>query len=203
MKRRTKTLLSIAACLLMLGGVVAWQWRPLVRAYYVQCVDDVTVSLPSCDRVEVYHLGGRVSKGDVTDFPVRPYGNYTRILDRKTLTGSDAESLAALWRSQAFGWKHQAMCHDPAYGVRFYRGSSLKFETSVCFRCSNFYVTAVGESGWWGFDAKTPQAANLLARLEQIFPASVPKSKDGDDPNASLPKQQVPRVHAVFVNQAN
>jgi hypothetical protein len=175
MSKRTKTLLLVVASMLAMGSVVAWQWKPLLRAYLTHRVNDSTVSLPNCDRLEVFHLDGETSSDTSTGFPVRPYNGYSRILDRKTLTGADAESLAALWRSQTFGWEYQAMCHSPGYGFRFYRGSSLTFETSVCFHCSNFYVTALGGSHWWGFDSKTAPATSLLARLQQIFPASIPK----------------------------
>lgn len=177
MKKRSKILLIVIAGLLGIGGIAAWQWKPLVRAYFIHRVHAGTSSLPLCDRVEVFHLDGDTSANASTGFPVRPYDGYSSILDRKTLSGKDAENLAALWRSQTFGWEYQALCHSPAYGFRFYRGSSLKFETSVCFHCSNFYVTALGESGWWGFDTTTPPATNLLFHLQQIFPASVPKPK--------------------------
>jgi hypothetical protein len=177
MKRRTKILLTVIASLLVVGGIVAWQWQPLARAYFTQRVHAVTSSLPQCDRVEIFHLAGETSDDGSTGFPVRPYDGYSRIIDRKTLAGADAEQLAVLWRSQTFGLEYQALCHSPGYGFRFYRGSSLKFETSVCFHCNNFYVTALGESGWWGFDTKTTRAADFLARLQQIFPASVPKPK--------------------------
>ena len=177
MKRRTKAVLIALAALLSVSGVVAWQWRPILSAYFDHCVRAGTAALPDCDCVEVCHLNGD-NGGDATaGFPVRPYRAYSRILDRKTLTGADAEALAALWRSQTFGEDYQALCHDPAYGFRFYRGSSLKFETSVCFHCSNFFVTALGGAGWWGFDTKTSRATNLLTHLQQISPASVPKQK--------------------------
>ena len=116
-------------------------------------------------------------KAATTGFPIRPYNAYSRILDKKTLNGSDAEALATLWRSQIFGRDYQSLCHEPVYGFRFYHGSTLKFETSVCFHCSNFYVTGRGGSGWWGFDSKSAQAEQLLKRLEEIFPALVPKPK--------------------------
>jgi hypothetical protein len=177
MRKRTKILLIVVASLVVTGGVVAWQWRLLVRSYYTHRVHTVTSSLSKCDRVEVFHLDGQTSDDASTGFPVRPYNGYSRILNRQKLTGADAESLTALWRSQTFGWEYQALCHGPTYGFRFYRGSSLKFETSVCFHCSNFYVTALGESDWWGFDTKTAGASEFLARLQQIFPASVPKPK--------------------------
>ena len=181
MKRRTKSLI-IVGVLLALGGVVAWQWDSILRAYIFRSVRTVTVSLPYCDRVEVFHLRGSGFIRDPADqptsgFPIRPYGTFSPILGTQTLSGSDAEALAALWRSQTFGPEFRALCHSAAYGFRFYSGSKLVFETSLCFHCSNFYVPALHKSGWWGFDTESHKAQELLRRLQEIFPASVPKPK--------------------------
>jgi hypothetical protein len=175
MKRRTKIITgAVAACLLAIGvGVLLW--RPVLRAYFDHRVRMATTGLPSCDRVEVFRLDGETDAHEATGFPVRPYGRFSGILDRRIFNGEDAEKLAALWRSQTFGWGYQAMCHEPAYGFRFHRGSTVRLETSVCFHCSNFYFPAVGESDWWGFRTRTPNATNLLSHLQEIFPNSVAK----------------------------
>lgn len=174
MKRRTKVALISVVLFIGVGSVAFWQWPTVLRTYFSYRVHAATTSLPQCDRVEVFHLDGDRDGDDVTGFPIRPYDSHSGILGQLTLTGVDAEGLAVLWRSQTFGYKYQAMCHEPAYGFRFYRGPSLKFETSVCFHCNNFYVTTIAGSGWWGFDAKTPRAKDLLNRLQEIFPKSAP-----------------------------
>jgi hypothetical protein len=173
MPKRTKVMLIVFGASVV-AGIAALQVWPLARGYFSHPVDAFTDSLPTIDRVEVYHLVG-IGGDAETGFPVRPYNAYSRIIGSAELTGADAESLASLWRSQTFGWKYQAMCHDPGFGLRFYRGPSLLFETSVCFSCKNFYFAHRGESIWWGFDSKTPGAAELLARLEQVAPATAAK----------------------------
>ena len=70
-----------------------------------------------------------------------------------------------------------ALCHHPSYGLRFYSGSKLLFETTVCFHCSNFFFSDLLGSGFAGFDTDTPKADELLRRLQQAFPASIPKPK--------------------------
>ena len=180
-KRHTKVLIALGV-LLAVGGIVAWQWDSILRAYIFHSVRTVTTSLPHCDHVEVFHFHGSGFTRDPADrptsgFPVRPYGTLSPILNTRTLTGSDAEALAALWRSQTFDPGLQAMCHSAAYGFRFYSGDRLAFETSLCFHCSNFYVPTFNGSSWWGFDSESPKAAELLRRLQEIFPDSKPKSK--------------------------
>lgn len=124
--------------LILVAGVAVWQWRSIYFSYYAWRVRAKTVALPHCDRVEVCQLDGKSDPNASTGFPVRPYRGYSRIFDQKVLTGVEAESLTALWRSQKFGFEYEALCHQPAYGFRFYGGSGLKFETSVCFHCRNF-----------------------------------------------------------------
>jgi hypothetical protein len=189
MKVSFKKLLLIG---LLVGLIVAaWQWKPIFGLYLDYRISRVTTSLPTIDRVEVFHLSGsgldEFSTADATNgFPVRPYGGYSRILDQTTLTGSDAVSLAALWRAQTFGWNYQALCHQAAYGFRYYSGSKLIYETSVCFKCSNFYYTVFGDAGWHGFDTESPKAAELLARLQDLFPESIPASKRGPSPSEKV-----------------
>ena len=36
------------------------------------------------------------------------------------------------------------MCHDPGYGVAFTRNGYIIFKTTVCFKCSNLGINAMG-----------------------------------------------------------
>jgi hypothetical protein len=173
-KRQTKLILFAVAGLLAAAAIVEWRWQPLLTRYVQRCLAAVTTELPTCDRVEVFHLDGETDAGP-SEFPVRPrpYGRHSEILGTVTLTGSEAGQLASMWRSLRFGKEYRMMCHFPGYGLRFYRGTSLQFETSVCFHCNNFYVTALGDSFWWGFDTQSPEAVRMLNRLRELFPPSV------------------------------
>ena len=177
MKKYRRTILGVVVVLFASAGIGWWQREAILVAYRTRYRTAVTVALPNYQRVEVFHLNGEID-GDVTNgFPVRPYNAYSQIIDRKVLVGKDAETIAALWRSQSFDPRFEAMCHDPAYALRFYQGSSVTFETSICFGCNNFYYTVLGQSEWWAFDTSTPAAAALLNRFQEIFPDSIPIPK--------------------------
>lgn len=169
MKKRTRIILIVLPMLLVTGIIVAWQWRPLLMAGWKGWISGYTTALPTCDRVEIHRLDGATQADAASGFPVMASGTFSGILGRATVSGKDAEALAELWRAQTFGYEYQALCHNPAYGLRFYSGSSLRFETSVCFECSNFVVTTFGQSSFWGFDAKSKKAAELQARLHGVF----------------------------------
>ena len=190
MKRRTRVL-SVLGVLLALGVVAAWQWEFVLRVgdsilstYATHYVRTVTTALPHCDRVEIFHLDGNTFFGDGAarlkpgeGFHTDAYGGgEDKILGHVTLHGEEAEAFASLWRAQKFDWGLQKLCHSPVCGLQFYSGRKLTFQTTVCFHCSNFYVTVplVG-TGWWGFDADSPQSRDLVRRLWVFFPDAKPK----------------------------
>lgn len=182
MSKRKKISLIAGMILVIAIGVCIWKREEIQEAYWRYAVYKSTKSLPRCDRVEVYHLNPIMEDAGATGFPIEPYDKFAEIVEHKTLKGTEAEDLAELWRSQKFAEKsgqYQALCHYPAFGFRFYRGSSLVFQTSLCFECSNFYVTTLGKSAFWGINDVTPQGTKLLERLLEIFPESVtPKEKE-------------------------
>ena len=181
MKTSRRTLVTIGIVLTVVG-LVWWQRDSIMMSYFQDRVRAVTVALPRCDRVELVHLGGLQGSDGPTlspdrRFPVRPYDCFAPVRSSKTLSGSDAEMFAALWRAQTFGPEFQALCHHPAFGFRFYSGNDVTLETSVCFACANFSVDYLWKSDFQGFDTSRPIARELYARLQQLFPESIPANK--------------------------
>jgi hypothetical protein len=145
------------------------------RQANIRRIKSFTSHLPACDKVEVYYLDSELERDSVVGFPVKPYRTCARIIESKDITGREAQSLADSWRAQKFGAEYQALCHEPVYGLRFYQSSQLIYETTLCFSCRNFYVPVNEGVHWWGFDSRSAQGKELLNRLQQIFPGSIPK----------------------------
>lgn len=116
------------------------------------------------DAVEIYRLdfsmAGEVPEGKESDFfPIKPYGQMSEILARKRLNGEDLEACrkatAELLRVPENSGG--AFCHYPIHGVRFLRGEEVVFESSFCWKCSNYYVTLPndkeGSASWCGIDS--------------------------------------------------
>jgi hypothetical protein len=175
-KFRKLALIGLAVLLVGAGAAGVWNWKRLVGAYVDYKIRGVTTALPHCDRVEVFRINGWGAIGTRAEFPF--VGNVG-VRGQETLSGVDAEAFAALWRSQRFDWRFQGLCHDPAYGLRFYNSGRVVFETSVCFKCSNFSTSIYGAT-FWGFDSKAPQSAELLHRLQALFPAPAVAKPRGD-----------------------
>ncbi len=144
-----------------------------------------TEALPRFDRVTVYPLHikkpilGPDEEAIPEDkrFPIHTYGKPARILASVELDGESSQRIGAAWRSLSFDEFAGAFCHIPAYGLRFYRGDKLLFETSICWDCTNFYMPEVSTGDrtkrrtyrFYGF-ARDERAAHLLKLLKQLAP---------------------------------
>jgi hypothetical protein len=112
-------------------------------------------------------------------FPVRPYRRFDKILSTVKVSGTKAEEIAEHWRSLHFSQGFSGLCHYPAYGLRFFKGGDMIFETSVCWLCSNFSIGPM----FWGFDTRYRSASNLLSALQKEAPVPMPQQVE---PNSLL-----------------
>jgi hypothetical protein len=148
-----------------------------------------TEALPRCDKIEILALTFPKPFADPLErdipsekaFPIRPYNKDARIEASTTITGASVESLAKTWRAMHFDKWGGAFCHEPVYGLRFYREDKLLFETSICWKCTNFYIPDVGERQppeivpettdyqWYGFQ-KNAASVQLLNMLRKHLP---------------------------------
>lgn len=119
--------------------------------------------------VRVYLIMGE-GKSDGS-FPIRPYGTEEPTYGSVALTGKELKGFLDVWEYQEVSWGRQSMCHGPVYGFRLFRRGKLTRETSICWSCSNFYVTPYrGISTWYGFNADSKQAKELLAFCDKLLP---------------------------------
>lgn len=152
-----------------------------------------TDALPKCDRIEILAIsmgnenaeaakdGGETPGADASPqrFPVKPYRKEATIHKSKIVVGAAAETIHKTWRALEFS-PGGALCHMPVYGLRFFRDDQLIFETSVCWKCHNFYVpdiesvSAENKVGarWYGFE-RNATAMRLLKILRKHLPHPV------------------------------
>lgn len=122
-------------------------------------------------KAEVYLLAGEEAEQKGITFPIRPYASEHPVYGTVALSGGDLDEFLDLWGLQEPSFNRQALCHYPVYGFRLYRGSRLVGETSICWECSNFYVTVYpGISGWYGFVADSENAEALLEFCDTLLP---------------------------------
>ena len=142
-----------------------------------------TDALPRCDRVEILAIFRPQNPFDESAkqeipkekaFPLRPYGSSALILASRIVGDTDAEKVCKAWRALEFDRLGGAFCHVPAYGLRFYRGDDLLFETSVCWKCRNFYLPTLERKNgktvyqWYGFSGNQ-DAKDLLDLMKSLL----------------------------------
>ena len=87
----------------------------------------------------------------------------------KTIDGAEAQTIASLWRSLTYT-SFTADCHEPAYGIKFYRKGKVVLYASLCWQCDNvrFMEPKLGEQG---FAAKSSSVKQLLQVFIKAFPS--------------------------------
>jgi len=145
-----------------------------------------TDGLPRFDRAELFAIWPAAPDAKPEDkdkpnrktFPIHPYNFQAHIYGKQTITGSGCSDIRAAWQALTFDPNSIGLCHIPAYGIRLYRGDSLLFETSVCWKCQNSYIPRYDLSKkqvvhvWYGF--KNDDNAKKLLKL---FRSKLPHPK--------------------------
>jgi hypothetical protein len=127
--------------------------------------------LYDCDGVEIVAVSGRPGDPDgvAGSFLEYPATARLRLSDEASKKAVDA------WISLARGQVFSGKCHQPPYGLRFFRGNKLVFETTVCWDCSNYTIPMpfLGRVEY-GFDEKNSDAKDLLTLLQEALPETDP-----------------------------
>lgn len=151
--------------------VVFSGWKDATIGRYHRKAFDLFSDTEGLTSVTIYLLLGEEAKKEKNVFPIRPYGDKDPTYGSVELSGDELEKFLDLWRYQEPAIWRQALCHHPVYGFRLYRGNTLAGETSICWKCSNYYVTPYpGMSAWYGFMADSKNALALLDFCDARLP---------------------------------
>jgi hypothetical protein len=113
----------------------------------------VTRNLPAIERVELLKLK--------LDDHQRWYGEIEAV---KSLQGTEAQKVAALWRRQTFN-QNMGVCHEPNYAIKFYAKGRLLAYASICWSCNNIYfITPKSKrtQSFAGYDSRGEQLSEIF-----------------------------------------
>jgi hypothetical protein len=101
-------------------------------------------------------------------FPIVPYGSSSKILKRKTLTADEVKLLMPSLQATIGVEKNMggALCHYPIHGIRIWDGDDVIFQTSICYHCSNFYLSYP----YGGADWTNLSDPNFQKVMKQLMP---------------------------------
>lgn len=163
-----------------------------------------TEAFPEVDRIELYVFGRKAKEEKDSSNTISPPekfgigltvgGGFGEPLDEAskvplefevhshiTIYGKKCAEITDTWRSLTFQ-PNGALCHAPPYGLRFYRNDKLLFETTVCWKCHNFYMPEMdprtGEAKLLLYGFKEDSASRKLLRtLQKLLPIPKPNKE--------------------------
>jgi hypothetical protein len=156
----------------MISGTNSWFWLSLVLLVSAHLSPGlaqtrsfpgrkefqfVTRDLPPIDKLELLKLK---LNGDLWNEEIEA---------SKTLTGTEAQSVATLWRSQTYD-RSMAACHNPAYGIKFFSAEKLLVYATLCWDCNNFGFEIPKLDGTQSFDGRGRKGQQLLQVFRKAFP---------------------------------
>jgi hypothetical protein len=156
MKLVTRTLLLLSC--VAFAGCAQFRFEREASRY--------TRQLPAIDKVEIQKVTGNI---EIEKF-------VEKIEATKTLIGNEAQAIATLWREQSYGGTG-AICHSPAYAIKFYAKDHLILYASICYDCQNIGFIEPTFDRVLGFGGSGPKGQELLQIFKKAFPEAEANGK--------------------------
>lgn len=86
----------------------------------------------------------------------------------KVIEGQEAQAIATLWRTQNYR-AASAICHYPAYGMKFYARGRVVLYASICWQCDNIEFMIPGLKSRLGFAGGSRKGQALLEVFRKAF----------------------------------
>ncbi len=123
-------------------------------------------------RVEISEVLGETNA--VARHNLTIYGEKTLLHTGPALVleNSSAMTFIQHWGAMRFHADYSAMCHDPAFVVRFKMGNDLLLKTSLCLHCQNFTIPSVFGETLMGFNSRHHTGVAFAGHMKSLFPDS-------------------------------
>ncbi len=102
------------------------------------------------------------------------YGEKSRLHTGLAVVLESAAAMTFMqhWAAMRFHADYSAICHDPAFVVRFMMGHEVLLKTSLCLHCQNFTIPSVFGETLMGFNSRHPTGMAFSEHLKSLFPQS-------------------------------
>lgn len=179
-KKRRKFSRSFIVVMVLMGVMVMGGGYLVMNYWWVPAwVEDdndllhgkFVAHLPEVDAVSVSLLAYH-SPTNQQRYGKLPYWGKSEymVVNERTLKAAEATEFCEIWRSIPEQKYRSAGCHDPIYGLRFYRRGRAIAEITFCWKCSNLGGVFNGRKFVIDFDDYSPSAKTLWNLLQQYVP---------------------------------
>jgi hypothetical protein len=119
-------------------------------------------SAHEADRVEVFSIRER----KIVPAEGWPALFWSHVEGRHFVSELEVKQIVGLFCELESGIS--ARCHNPAWGLAFYKGEELLLTATLCFYCSNAYIYTKKGKDLRAFDKKGEMAVALMDLLKRI-----------------------------------
>jgi len=124
--------------------------------------------LERTDRVDLFLLTDNRNPRHKSSFPLPALHAYAEVLEMRSVEQrEDVSKIVHIWDEILRRKEHDlpCACHEPTYGIRFFKGNEVLFETSIG-SWNNFMLYVDGEPVW----RVIPRSSSLWSYLSSIWP---------------------------------
>ncbi len=150
--------------------MIEWEYRKRISELILKA-----------DKIEVFLLDFSIPEVEsesvtgIETFPIAPYEKDTRIVKKVELQPGDlkvfSEAVASALSSK--GGEGGVLCHYPIHGIKVFRAGHQIFQTSLCWKCGNYYVEFPDTASWQQMSGSFMQLKELLEKHLPIPPEEV------------------------------
>ena len=173
-KRRLVKFLVVTGSVLAVYSGLAYLfvWPPLTKIIECQVLattayrwDILGQRVGEADAAEIFTLEGFSGQPPKEKkFLGHPFTSTIRI------QGDDLRAISTGWSETLWVPGGGYLCHNPAYGIRFYKQGNIIAEVAICWSCHNITIESPVMHGLYPFDAQSDHAIWLLKRLQSLAP---------------------------------
>ena len=146
-------------------------WKDITYGRFIRQGVTMFSETANITEVRISLLQGEAGQQPAGTFPLHIDGERQGVYGEVRLTGDQLKEFLGHWRALTPHYGGGAMCHDPVYGFRFYKGLFVTKQTTMCWHCSNFCVDAgLLGTGCFGFDSKSKEGQELLIHCNKLLP---------------------------------
>ena len=128
-------------------------------------------------------FGARVSEADAAEVFILADGSRELKAERFlghpftskiSVQGEALGSISQCWGKSLYSLGAGFQCHEPPYGIRFYKQGNIIAEVTICWKCENIQIESRGIHRLYGFNAESVEGQRLLERLKSLAPIPDP-----------------------------
>ena len=177
---RIRTLLLMFLVFLSAAGIAAiWQSKTIERHFQIYAAGETEAAarfygreIGPVNRLEIFEVLEEADAAMKHTINIRGERTALHTGPPLILDKDSASKFMHHWTEMRFHAGYSAMCHDPAFVIRFMMGKDVLLKTSLCLRCQNFTYPSLFGENLMGFNSGHFTGVAFAEHMRSLFPES-------------------------------